>query len=137
MGEGLAYLQDKAAMEHFYPWCYVLETPIYKIPVFFTCAPQAVKYIQQYDDLTGGIACLVPGVGIVIVLAVATKPILAHELVHAAVMVCQSAGVPVNEDNDEVLAYLVEYYFEQFEPCLKKSAYKSMPNANAANATSH
>lgn len=38
---------------------------------------------------------------------------LVHECVHAAMFYLTGKGVPVREENDEVLAYLVEYLFKE------------------------
>lgn len=38
---------------------------------------------------------------------------LAHEAVHAANMICQKKGIETSQDNDEMIAYIVEYIMKK------------------------
>lgn len=52
-------------------------------------------------------------------------PILAHELVHAAVAILDRAGVPISEENDEAIAYLVGHLMQEIRKRLARPAKKS------------
>jgi len=40
-------------------------------------------------------------------------PVIAHELIHYSTFMKTIKGIPINKDNDEVLAYTVQYMLKQ------------------------
>jgi hypothetical protein len=45
---------------------------------------------------------------------------LTHEVVHASTFIMENKGIPTGKDNDEVLAYLVEYWTRKFWKAISK-----------------
>lgn len=73
-----------------------------------TCTTTVAQVVDiGYDDGTSAVALVLSDRG---------RPdvnTLSHESVHLAMSVLQSAGIPVNHDTQEALAYLVGYLVER------------------------
>ncbi len=45
---------------------------------------------------------------------------LAHECLHVATFICDSLGLPISYDNDEVLAYITQYLIKELLTAYRK-----------------
>lgn len=74
------------------------------------------------DCVFGRAYCIGGGCTIIWLKPDRTPPlaVLAHEIVHAVTHLCRSRNIPVSDDTDEVVAYLVECLFTAFAPTVTK-----------------
>jgi hypothetical protein len=81
------------------------------------CVKELEKYneelarILKEEEHHFGLTMVASSRGSAIIVWLETKepPQVAHEAVHVATALMDRAGIPISEENDEVLAYLVEY----------------------------
>ena len=45
--------------------------------------------------------------------------VIAHEIVHIVTRLCDSRGIPIRLENDEVMAYLIQWYMKEISKILK------------------
>lgn len=102
--------------------------PLYpaRIRVFFCLNDFYAKYPEEaYKDATGFKAFVCEKEGVICIVFIAyTDATLAHESVHAAWAVLNWTGVKVSYDNDEPLAYCVDYIFGKVQAHRQKELTK-------------
>ena len=111
--------------------------PIYRMPYFYCDSHDINVYKKLYKELLGREEDIDLGVGgrfegvwndnfeAAIIWAPKGDPtILAHEVTHAAVWtLCERRQIPINENNDEVLAYYIQYLMKE---CLSEEVAKDI-----------
>lgn len=70
------------------------------------------KEFDMPEDVNGR-TIFMPGGHVTVLLKKLEYPILAHELVHTCVYILNTVNIPIKDDTDEAMAYLMAHLFRQ------------------------
>lgn len=84
---------------------------------------QLFQEIEINDDMDGSSIILSNGYKIIWIKnysdSISDEAILVHEIFHMAINIMLSRNIQLNNDTEEVCAYLIEYLYEEILKCLE------------------